>query len=109
VRLSRCDVRDHMNDRKNDRWPSYRFYRALQRLKSPTRYICEIFGAPRFSSFSTQSAMNGHAHTEMKTSPAGAYYGLGPFLMDASQPPNAPYAILAYQERWSCPEIWAAY
>jgi hypothetical protein len=27
----------------------------LQRLKSPMRYICEIFGAPRFSSFSTQS------------------------------------------------------
>jgi hypothetical protein len=25
------------------------------------RYICEIFGVPRFSSFSTQSAQNGHA------------------------------------------------
>jgi hypothetical protein len=24
-------------------------------------YICEIFGAPRFSSFSTQSAQSGHA------------------------------------------------
>jgi hypothetical protein len=23
-------------------------------LKSPVRYVCEIFGAPRFSSFSTQ-------------------------------------------------------
>jgi hypothetical protein len=60
VRLSRCEVRDHINYRKNDRWPSYRFYRALQRLKSPMRYICEIFGAPRFSSFSTQSAVNRH-------------------------------------------------
>ena len=60
MRLSRCEVRDHINYRKNDRWPSYRFYRALQRLKSPMRYICEIFGAPRFSSFSTQSAPNGH-------------------------------------------------
>jgi hypothetical protein len=59
VRLSRCEVRDHINYRKNDRWRSYRFYRALQRLKSPMRYICEIFGAPRFSSFSTQSAQSG--------------------------------------------------
>ena len=55
-RLSRCEVRDHINCRKNDRWRSHRFYRALQRLKSPMRYICESFGAPRFSSFSTQSA-----------------------------------------------------
>ena len=55
MRLSRCELRDHINCRKNDRWPSYRFYRALQRLKSPMRYICEIFGAQRFSSFSTQS------------------------------------------------------
>jgi hypothetical protein len=57
VRLSRCEVRDHIDYRKNDRWRSYRFYRALQRLKSPMRYICEIFGAPRFSSFSTQSGV----------------------------------------------------
>ena len=53
VRLSRCDVRDHINYRKNDRWPSYQFSGALQRLKSPTRFICEIFAASRFSSFST--------------------------------------------------------
>jgi hypothetical protein len=56
VRLSRCEVRDHINYRKHDRWRSHRFYRALQRLKSPMRYICEIFRHPRFSSFSTQSA-----------------------------------------------------
>jgi hypothetical protein len=56
VRLSRCELRGHINCRKNDRWPSYRFYWALQRLKSPMRYICEIFGAQRFLSFSTQSA-----------------------------------------------------
>ena len=55
MRLYCCKVRDHINYRKNDRWRSYRFYRALQRLKSPIRCICEIFGAPRFSSFSTQS------------------------------------------------------
>jgi hypothetical protein len=43
------------------RWlPSYRFYRAWPQLKSPMRYICEIFGAPRFSSFSTQSTQRGH-------------------------------------------------
>ena len=60
MRLSRCEVRDHIKYRKNDRWRSYRFYRALQRLKSPMSYICEIFGAPRFSSFSTQSAQLGH-------------------------------------------------
>jgi hypothetical protein len=48
-----------MNYRKNDRWPSYRVYSALQRQKSPMCYICEIFGAPRFSSFSTQSAQSG--------------------------------------------------
>jgi hypothetical protein len=55
VRPSRCEVRDHINYRKNDRWPLYRFYRALQRQKSPMRYIRE--GEPRvFWSFSTQSA-----------------------------------------------------
>jgi hypothetical protein len=58
VRLSRSEVRDHINYRKNDRWRSYRFYKALQRLKSPMRYICEIFGALRFSSFSTQSGVD---------------------------------------------------
>src|SRR5882672_4339042 len=55
-----ADARRH-RDRKTDRWLSYRFYRALQRLKSPMRYICEIFGAPRFSSFSTLSARTGRS------------------------------------------------
>jgi hypothetical protein len=62
VRLSRCEVGDHINYRKNDRWRSYRFYRALQWLKSPMRYLCEIFGAPRFSSFATQSATSGRSY-----------------------------------------------
>jgi hypothetical protein len=35
-----------MNYRERHRLPSYRFYSALQRQKSPMRYICEIFGAP---------------------------------------------------------------
>jgi hypothetical protein len=60
MRLSRCEVRDHINYRKNYRWPSYRFYSALQRLKSPMRDICEIFGARRFSTFSTISAISRH-------------------------------------------------
>ena len=63
MRLSRCEVRDHINYRKNDRWLSHQFYRALQRRKSPMRYVCEIFGAPRFSSFSTISARSSHSHT----------------------------------------------
>jgi putative ABC transport system substrate-binding protein len=49
-----------MNYRKTDRRPSYRVYSALQRKKSPMRYICEIFGVPRFRSVSTQSAQSGH-------------------------------------------------
>ena len=63
MRLSRCEVRDHINWCKNDRWHSYRFLRAMQRLKSPKRYVCEIFGAPRLSSFSTQSATFGSWRT----------------------------------------------
>ena len=47
MRFSRCEVRDRINYRKN-RWRSYRFYRAPQRLKSLTCDICEILGAPRF-------------------------------------------------------------
>jgi hypothetical protein len=53
VRLSRCGVRDHVNYSKNDRWRSYRFYRALQRLKSSMRNTCEIFGASIFEFFNT--------------------------------------------------------
>ena len=60
MRLSRCEVRDHINYSKNDRWPLYRLYDALQRLKSPMRYV---FGASRFSSFSTISARSSHSHT----------------------------------------------
>jgi hypothetical protein len=42
-------------------WRSYRFYRALRRMKSATVIIREIFDAPRFLSFSTQSARSGHS------------------------------------------------
>jgi hypothetical protein len=51
VCLTRCDVRDHINYRKNGRWRSYQFYRALQRLKSPTCDICEIFRDPAIFEF----------------------------------------------------------
>jgi hypothetical protein len=60
MRLSRFDVRGHINCRKNDRWPSHQFYGALQRLRSSIRYICVIFGPSRFSSFSTVSAKSRH-------------------------------------------------
>ena len=46
MRLSRCELRDYINYRKNDRWRSYQFYRALQRLKSPMRCISR-FSEPR--------------------------------------------------------------
>jgi hypothetical protein len=62
VRLSRCEVRDHMIYRKNGRRPSYRLYSRLQRQKSPMRHICEIFGTPRFRSFSTQPAQSGRSY-----------------------------------------------
>ena len=69
MRHSRCEVRDHINYRKNDCCPSYRFCRALQRLKSPMRYICEIFEAPRFSSFSTQSAHDCQSNGPVRPTP----------------------------------------
>ena len=43
MRLSRCELRDQSITAKRS-LVSYRFYRALQRLMSPMRYICEIFG-----------------------------------------------------------------
>ena len=61
MRLSRCEERDRINYRKNDRWRSYQFYRALQRLKSPMRYICEIFGASHFRVFQHN---RGHSGTQ---------------------------------------------
>jgi len=53
------EVHGKVDHRKSDRWLSYRFYSTSQRQKLPLRYVCEIFGARRFSSFSTQSAMSG--------------------------------------------------
>ena len=81
--------RDHINYRKNDRWCSYRFYRALQRLKSPMRYIWEIFGAPQFSGFSTQSARS-------RLLPFDHLIGAGEFIQAGNtglQPPRGQAAI----------------
>ena len=51
MRLARRDVRDHIKYSKTGCWRSYRFYRASQRLKSPTCIICEILGARDFRVF----------------------------------------------------------
>ena len=60
MRLTGRDVRDHIKHSKAVWWRSYRFYRALRRLKSATVIIREIFDVPRFLSFSTQSANRRH-------------------------------------------------
>jgi hypothetical protein len=51
VRRTRRDVRDHIKYSKTGCWRSYRFYRASQRLKSPTCIICEILEACDFRVF----------------------------------------------------------
>ena len=51
MRLARRDVRDHIKYSKTGCWRSYRFYRASQRLKSPTCIICEILEARDFRVF----------------------------------------------------------
>jgi hypothetical protein len=80
VHLSRCEVRDHINYCKNDRWRSHRFYRALQRLKSPMRYICEIFGAPHFRVFQH----NRHKADVQKANPDVCFRGdsIGVFMRE---------------------------
>ena len=66
MRLARRDVRDYIKDNKTGRWRSYRFYKALQRLKSPTYIICEIFEAPRFASFSKPRDLRVFQHNRSK-------------------------------------------
>jgi hypothetical protein len=93
VRLTRFDARDHINHRKNARWRSYQFYRALQWLNSPTCGICEIFEAPRFSSFSTQSAMNGRAQLmvpQLKT-----FYSIASSAVASSEGGTSRSSVLA--------------
>ncbi len=57
--LARGDMRDHIVSHKNYHRPSWRHYRALQRQERLTINFCEIFGAVRFSTFATVSAISG--------------------------------------------------
>jgi hypothetical protein len=57
MRLSRCEVRDHTsNTAKTIARARIDSTEPLQRLKSPMRYICEIFGVVRFSTFTTMAS-----------------------------------------------------
>ena len=59
MRLSRCEVRDHINYRKSDRWPSDQFYRPCSGEIANALHLRD-FRSPAISSFSTQSARCGH-------------------------------------------------
>jgi hypothetical protein len=61
MRLVRRDVRDHIVTPKIEHGSSWRRYRALQRQGSLRISFREIFNAAQFSSFSTVSALSGHA------------------------------------------------
>jgi hypothetical protein len=54
--FARGDVRDHIVSHKNSHRPSYRRKGALQRSRQLRINFREIFGAVRFSTFSTVSA-----------------------------------------------------
>src|SRR5260370_40207963 len=54
------NVRDHIESQQNDHRPSYMPYRGLRRPRQLKPDLCEIFGAPRFSTFSTASTRFGH-------------------------------------------------
>ena len=53
MRFARDDLRDHIVSDKNDKRPSYRPYRALQRQRRLKIDFREIIGAVRFSTFAT--------------------------------------------------------
>src|SRR5258708_3343613 len=61
MRFARRDVRDHNAFHKNDHGPSYCPWRALQRYKRLNIDFRELFRVVRFSTFSTLSALTGHA------------------------------------------------
>jgi hypothetical protein len=56
VRLSRRELRDHINCRKNDRWPSYRFYRALQADEIADAQHLQDFRSPAIFEFFRRKA-----------------------------------------------------
>src|SRR6478736_3020378 len=51
------NVRDRIESQQNDHRPSYISYRGLRRPRQLKRNLCEIFGAPQFSTFSTASVI----------------------------------------------------
>jgi hypothetical protein len=53
VRLSRCEVRDHINYRKNDRWRSYRFYRAAAAEIAQALHLRDFRSPAIFEFFNT--------------------------------------------------------
>jgi hypothetical protein len=55
------NVRDHIESQQNDHRPSYMPYRGLGRPRQLKPDLCEIFGAPQFSTFSTASTQPGHS------------------------------------------------
>src|SRR5258707_14663570 len=55
----RGNVRDHIESQQNDHRPSYMPYRGLRRPRQLKPDVCEIFGAPQFSTFSTASTQSG--------------------------------------------------
>ena len=57
------NVRDHIESQQNDHRPSYMPYRGLQRPRRLKPDLCEIFGAPQFSTFSTASVKTGSGPT----------------------------------------------
>jgi hypothetical protein len=60
VRPTRGDVRDHIDLHKSNHGSSYLPYRGLQQQRKLETVLREIFGAARFSTFSTASTRNGH-------------------------------------------------
>ena len=50
MRLSSCEVRDHINSRKNDHWSSHRVLQSLAAAEIANALHLRDFGAPRFSS-----------------------------------------------------------
>ena len=87
MRLARRDVRDHIKYSKTDCRRSYRFYKPCGGRNRPNAFICEIFEAPRFSSFSTQSAGSGRSeHAAHRTRPAKSRSAN--FLRRARKPPE---------------------
>ena len=70
-------VRDHIESQQNDHRPSYMPYRGLRRPRQLKPDLCEIFGAPQFSTFSTVSTPRRRRGTSLSVvySPGAALSG----------------------------------